>query len=660
MMLEENNKPPTNTGQKKINPYVLDRRDFLKITGAAVGMFAFGNVLGNAMPKAYAEMFQPVALPTLDATTIPKFVDQLVIPPTYVPDPRTGLFTVDVKQQTQQILPTTDTLGNQTGFGPSHVFAYGGNVRDPVTCRTVPFRNAPGATFEAIKGKPLMVKYLNNITVPHLFAVDPSIHWANPNNIPGTPPWPPFPPGVPQAQFPVPIVTHLHGGEVPSDFDGGPNSWFTNNFGIKGPAFTTSLFTYPNSQQGTTLWYHDHVMGMTRLNVYSGLAGFYLLRDPADQVGPLLPKGKFEIPIAIQDRSFYVLNEQTKTNDLAFNTVGDNPDIHPYWVPEFFGDAIMVNGKTWPNLNVDRGQYRFRLLNGSHARFYTLSFSNGMSFIQIGTDGGYLRCPVPLTSLTIAPGERADILVDFTRLAPGTKVRLLNSANGPFPTGDPADPNTTGQIMQFTATNAWGPRPAKLPFILNPTIPPTVAWPTLRRGPVTRTLTLNESTAAGGPKGIFLNGQMFDSPITELPKNGSTEDWQIVNLTMDTHPIHLHLIQFQLVQRQNFDMPRYMMDWMTLNGIMSDEMLPLMQPTKTLPVKDYLLGSPIKADPNEMGWKDTVRMNPNQVTTIRGRWTSQDGKPFPFDPTQGPGYVWHCHILDHEDNEMMRPYKVVK
>ena len=162
-----------------------------------------------------------------------------------------------------------------------------------------------------------------------------------------------------------------------------------------------------------------------------------------------------------------------------------------------------------------------------------------------------------------------------------------------------------------------------------------------------------------GPQMVTMNGVTFRGPITETPKTGTTEDWVIINLTADTHPIHTHLASFQLVSRQPFQAAKYFKDWMTLNAE-GPQMLPFQTPTsqRQLPPTAYLQQKPTAALPTEMGWKDTVQMNPGEVTIIRIRWTQQDGTAYPFDPTQGPGYVWHCHIVDHEDNEMMRPYTV--
>ena len=610
--------------------------------------------LGTALSASAAEEARTITVNTIDPTTIPQFVNQLTgPPPVYVPN-NDGSFTVTMSKLMQQILPPP--------FPKTEVWGYGGKAKDAVTGNPLGvITNSPGPSFEAKRGKPVQVKWVNKISTPHLFAVDPTIHWANPNNmVMPSPPFNPFPPGYAQAESPVPLVTHLHGGETPSTSDGGPEQWFTQN-GIHGPDYSTdkptsanaAVYTYPNEQRAATLWYHDHALGMTRLNVMSGLAGFYLLRDSKDPIAPLLPNGKYEVPLAIQDRIF------NENGSLFFPTEGNVPEVHPYWQPEFFGDTIMVNGLVWPNMNVNRATYRFRLLDGSNARFYTLTFDNGMSFTQIGTDGGYLKSPVTLKTVTLAPGERADILVDFSKLAPGTKVVLKNSAPTPFPDGDPPVTGTTDTIMQFTVKAKTGPGMPVLPALLNPTL--VGPFPNLPSPDKTRVLILWELlNQTPGPTfeesmGVFLDGKMWDSPISEFPEQGSTEDWKIVDTTGDTHPIHLHLVQFQLVSRQRLNISGYLADWLALNGqppFMNQVVTPL-DPTP------YLKGSPRPPAPNEMGWKDTIQMNPGEVTIIRARWAQQDGLPYGFDATKGPGYVWHCHIIDHEDNEMMRPYKVV-
>lgn len=602
----------------------------------------------------------------INPADIPKYVTRLEKPPVYQPYiitdknnskvPGTAkikrhIYYIDILELKQQILPE--------GYPPTTVWGYGGLIKDPLTGHTRYSKSSPGATFEAIQNVPVMVSWVNRLKNPHLFAVDPTLHWANPNHMPMEPPkpWPAFPPGFYDAQRPVPVVIHLHGGEVPSVYDGHPEAWFTCN-GKTGDKFRTATYTYPNSQEAATLWYHDHALGITRLNLYAGLAGFYLLRrkKPEKTSSPQirkfsLPDGKYEIPLLIQDRSF------REDGSLLFHNAGNNPEVHPYWMPEFFGDIITVNGKTWPNLDVERRQYRFRLLNGSNARFYNLKLSNGLEMTQIGSDGGFLPGPAVLYSLLLAPAERADILIDFSGMEPGTKILLLNDANAPYPGGNPPDPDTAGQIMQFTIPcDALSfVKPGKLPDRLN-------KLPSLAPDSPKRTLTLFEANGTNGALELLLNGQKWSYPISETPSAGSTEEWDIVNLTPDTHPIHLHLVQFRLLNRQFINTAEFADTWLKMNG-----MPPFTHPAEVPDTEPYLIGKPLVPDSNELGWKDTLRMNPGQVTRILVRFTPQKipsgaSKPgenlYPFDPSAGPGYVWHCHILDHEDNEMMRPYKV--
>jgi FtsP/CotA-like multicopper oxidase with cupredoxin domain/fibronectin type 3 domain-containing protein len=375
------------------------------------------------------------------------------------------------------------------------------------------------------------------------------------------------------------------------------------------------------------------------------------------------------MPLVFQDRAFL--------DDGSFNfpAVGVQPAVHPYWVPEFFGDTIMVNGLVWPNMDVDQGVYRFRLLDGSNARFYTISFevTSGpdtgliLPFTQIASDGGYLTAPVPLTELTFAPGERAEILVDFSGLAPDSTILVKNTANENWPDGLPVNPDTVGQLMQFTVIGAPGEAPPALPTPLNPTLP---TFPTLGSPSVTRTLTLVEvlDPITDVPLELLLDGQAWLNPVYEIAMAGDTEEWIILNPTADSHPIHLHLVQFQVISRQPFDDLTYYPDWLALNG----GTLPLTSPTLNLPsLAPYILGPEVAPPPTEEGWKDTIMMNPGEITRIRIRFAPTDApisgpgaptpgmNPYPFDPTLAPGYVWHCHIIDHEDNEMMRPMEII-
>lgn len=510
--------------------YILEKN--MKIVATVLTIIlAFSSILmvfepATAAPKANAGL--------LDPKTIPKYTNQLTgAPPVYTPEYSTATadyYTVDVTAFQQQVLPTIDAKGNPTGFGTTDVWGYGGQTTAGYIA------NAPGPSFEATRDRDIYVRYQNKLTgVSHMFAVDPTLHWANPTNIPMmiattqalnglAPIYPPGYNGVPQvtaqgtlnpdgwnAQAPVPIIPHLHGGEVQSTSDGFPDSWFTPN-GLQGAGYNTELtnwvnpntgvfdvpvqnneavFNYPNSQPATTLWYHDHALGITRLNVMSGLAGFYLLRDTADTTAraAYIPPVQYEMPIVIQDRTF------TSTGQFFYPSAGINLE-HPYWIPEFFGDTIMVNGLVWPNMNVDQGAYRLRLLDGSNARFYTMSFDNKMPFTVIGSDGGYLPAPVTVKELTMGPGERYDVIVDFSNVPAGTKLIMKNTAEAPYKGGGggtPANPQTVGQIMQFTVTaNAgWTPT-APIPTALN-------TIPTLPTSTTTRQLTLMEVMGAGGP-----------------------------------------------------------------------------------------------------------------------------------------------------------------
>jgi spore coat protein A, manganese oxidase len=595
----------------------------------------------------------------LNADLIPKFVNQLTGPlpvfkPTVTTDPITGNITgysysVTAKQQMQRVLPAP--------YPETPVFAFGGDAYDPVTGASLgTVYSVPGPTFQTIRGVPVEITWINGITVPEMLPVDPTLHWANPNNISSavianTA----FPPGYPGAQASVPLVVHLHGAEVQSSSDGNPEAWYTAD-GKHGPAYNTTrtttnnsaVYSYPNQQQATTLWYHDHSLGLTRINVLSGLAGLYLISDRNDTVNASMPQGKYDMPLVISDRAFY------DNGSLLLSPDGVNPTIHPYWGPEFFGNVTCVNGKAWPNMDVDQGQYRFRITDISNARFYTLSMSNGMSFKLIGSDGGYMKTAVNLTELTVAPAERAEILVDFSALAPGTKVVLMNSANAPFPGGDPVDPNNTAVVMQFTVKASAGHNAAVLPQNLNPTL--TGAFPNLPSPVKTRNLTLVEIAGDGGPLASLLNGQMWDAPVSETPTLGTTEDWRIIDGTEDAHPIHIHLIQFQVVSRQTLNIERYMENWTMVNGAP-----PFMNATIDVNFTPYLTGSPRGPEPYEQGWKDTIQVLPGEVTVLRMRFAPVDyanSTTYPFDATSGPGYIWHCHILDHEDNEMMRPYVV--
>jgi len=532
----------------------------------------------------------------LDPLTQPKFVNPLPLPGVIQPTTPGGTdYNVSISQFSQQ-LGLYDPVSGQPLS--TTVWGYNGSY--------------PGPSFEATKGVPINVTWTNDLVgrngkpLPHLLPVDTSLDWAFTNT------------RYSIAKNGVPVVTHLHGGHTESASDGLPEQWFTPRFKQTGVDFVKQTFHYANDQNAASLWYHDHALGITRLNVYAGLAGFYNLRDPAVESALNLPSGKYEVPIAIQDRMFTADGQlyYPSTPPLAGQP---NPSI----LPEFFGDHILVNGEAWPFLNVEPRKYRFRLLNGSDSRVYTLRLSSGTSFTQIGGDQGYLPAPVTLTQLTIAPGERADVIVDFAGLQ-GQQVIIRNNAKTPFPSGTAADPQTVGQIMAFNVGTTITVPDAPIPATLVPVSP-------LVQSGATRQLLLSEGTDQYGRLEVMLgtikDGRLtFRAPVTENPNLNDVEVWEIYNDTPDTHPIHLHLVQFQVLGRQKFSATT---DPVTgaLTGV-------------------NLVGNASGPAAGETGFKDTVQMNPGEVTRIIAK----------FDL---PGkYVWHCHILSHEDNEMMRPYCV--
>jgi FtsP/CotA-like multicopper oxidase with cupredoxin domain len=722
------------------------------------------------------------AQPTLDPLTIPKYQDPLIVPPampkaaqSQVYDFKTGQwvdnYEIEVTQFEQYILP--QSMGKKTT-----VWSYSA-VGHPET------KNYPAFTIEAIEGRPTRVKWINNLVdasgtpLPHLLGnvVDQTLHWANPpatgcadgtnrTDCRGTDPTP--------YTGPVPIVTHVHGAHVGPESDGYPEAWwlpkgapaeytsggtlFDDYVGTP-PGEGYAVYQYPNTMRPTTLWYHDHALGMTRLNVYAGPAGFFLVRGPEETalgfpgIAPQeneSPFGQyFELPVVIQDRSFNDDGSLFYPDNRAFfeglTTVGpgqdlDIPfigdptgtglpsDISAIWNPEAFFNTMVVNGRTWPYVDVDRSTYRLRLLDGCNSRFLIVKLvyldpagdgdpNNSANWVdltnefrQIGADGGFLPRVVAKDRLLMAPAERADVLVNFQAInrqladagipVADRAVYLVNvGPDEPFGGGEPdadfdaADPATTGQIMKFVIKPGHtydNLTTATLNGRLLGTDPLVVRSGGQYVDPVSgapvkvRTLSLNEEVsglicAAFGPDSIkdvtalsgAVPGANFeadctayevaynaslgitdpDDPnwvtvepmgpkaavlgtldpvtklstpllwmdaITENPQIGDTEVWEVYNLTMDAHPIHLHLVQYQLLDRQQLD--------------------PLtLQP---------LPGTRTRALPEERGLKDTSIMYPGEVTRLAAH----------FD--MAGLYVWHCHIVEHEDNEMMRPYIV--
>lgn len=705
------------------------RREFLKLASASVLAWVLTSKTGLRR-IVYAQ----IPGGTLDPGSVSKYQTPMLIPPAM---PRAGVikrrggknadyYEISMKQFDQQILPA--------GMPATTVWGYGA-VRSS-SKRGLLLHNAPSLTIEARARRPVRVKWINELMdadgnyLPHLLPVDPTLHWANVpqlvgmNGIAGPDRRPDFSGKsyVPLADFsdpdteytqytgPVPIVTHVHGAVgVGDESDGYAEAWYlpaannipvgyategtwydffaakaAANFGASwGPGFAT--FQYPNDQRASTVWYHDHTLGMTRLNVYAGPAGFYIIRGgpsgddavidtrfgttavlpgPAPKENDKFPSNKtyYEIPIAIQDRSFNtdgsLFYPDTRAffenpDQAALDAYPGNPfiphtDISPIWTPEFFGNMIMVNGNTWPYQKVEQRRYRLRFLNGCQSRFLILDFNQipGVEVWMIGNEGGFLTTPVNLTAnngnrLLLGLAERADVIVDFTNVPLGQYVLANVGPDEPFGGGvpgvdfDPADPASTGQIMEFHVVPAFAPDPTTPPQFLQ--LP---AVPGLPPATVTRPLALLEEmsayfddapaetllgTIAGDPNaapGVWTK-RLWAEPVTENPAVGTTEVWEFYNATGDAHPMHVHEVVFEVVNRQ---------------PIFVDE------DTKQVQVVPGSLPTP--PEPWETGYKDTVIAYPGEVTRVKAQFNK-------------PGqYVWHCHIVEHEDNEMMRPYRI--
>jgi spore coat protein A, manganese oxidase len=517
------------------------------------------------------------------------------------------------------------------GIGPASTYCYQGAGDDPPTYL--------GPTLVAQRGTPLELSMANDLGEHPLAAfVDvQSVH------------------GATEADRTAPrAATHLHGGNTRPDSDGGPEDTFTPG--------NSWNYTYDNDQESAGIWYHDHALGITRLNVYAGLAGGYLIRDANDpgEGSTGLPAGGYEVPLILQDRMF------TPSGQLDYPLGAGT-----VWAPEMFGDVPTVNGTARPQLAVDRTRYRFRVFNGSNSRVYDLRLrvvTTGatLPFHQIGTDGGLLDAPVPLTALILSPGERADLLVDFSGLPAGARVLLSNNARTPYPNGPRAlvrGGSPLRDVMEFTATGGFvapPPLPGNLRAATHP-VPrlSTAIGPSTR----TRTMTLVEIMGALQPMMALLNNRMFHSEDYAAPdqhvQQNSLEVWELVNTTADAHPIHVHLVQFQVLNRQKFAVGGYLAA--AYPGMMMEGTGAYPPP----PVTPFLRGGAKPPAANEAGWKDTVLAMPGEVTRIALPFGQPAGLPPVASPRVWPtteaavsDYVWHCHILEHEDNDMMQRYRI--
>lgn len=446
------------------------------------------------------------------------------------------------------------------------------------------------------------------------------------NNLPAVyPTWLPVDTRLTPLGDQVRVMAHLHGGFVAADSDGNP-AVTPNGFG-QGETQTVIYTNQAPQMPASLLWFHDHGLGTTRLNVFAGLAAGYVLRDQFDtgvEPNPIgIPGGAYEIPLVIQDRMF-------------------NPDgtlLYPRstipgvtWIGEYFGDVMLVNGKVWPFLNVEPRLYRFRILNGCNSRILNLDLG-GVRMWQIGAEGGMWDIPVPMKQVVLAPSERADLIVDFRAMAGQTLV--MKNMKPPKPIATPAPPLTT--VMQVrVGTTVTQPGPNTIPASL-PGRAANLPGPSR-----TRYITLNE--VAAGTAGWFLNlnGLHFGDPAGTLtPTAGTVEDWVYINTTADTHPMHTHLFTHQVIGRTPFDVAAYVAAHGGPSGVPGG-----IDPTP------FATGPMLPPEPEERGFKDAVKANPDYFTTIRARFD------LPAGVTGPQSYVHHCHIIEHEDNDMMQIFTV--
>lgn len=627
----------------------------IRLNAMLVGLVWSLPLAGCALddPEDLAATEQAVGDPSpdqvpLDPTTIPRFAHELTIPRVFAPTVITDRgrvvrheYTVDVVQTEAQLLPP--------GFPPTRILAYSGAVRIPGSTQTEVVASSPGPVFDNTRGIPSLVRWRNAVTGPHFLPIDPTLHWANPGAIePPLAPFAAFPPGYPAAQNPVGIVTHNHGLVVVPQNDGTAEEWFTSSF-QRGPSFATRDYLKPNEQPGTQLFYHDHTMGMTRISLYSGLAGSaYYIRDPGnplDRATSPLPSGEFEIPLVMFDRAFFT------DGQLNFPRTSTNKK-NAYWQAGDGADTILVNGKVWPNLNVKRQQYRFRTLAIGNGRLFNVTLDNAgtlVPFTLIGSDGGYLPQPQVVTTVALATTERADMLVDFSVFPPGTQIIMRNAGATPV--------DTVGTIMRFTVLDT--------PAVTPPAVPGLIPRTVLATNAPRRIKTLHNHIDADGDAQRSVDGLEFTVPATEFPLVGSTEQWDLVNVGGGPHQIHLHLIEFQLLERQAINTAAYLQQWHLMNGHR-----PVSRPIVVDPTP-FLVGAPIAPLPYETGWKDTLRANAGQVMRLVARWAPQETPSngvspgqnrFPIDPVNpstDQWYLWHCHVLGHEDNDMMRKLPLV-
>ena len=755
------------------------------------GVFPGVNPANLADPQVGLSNFFTFNNPMIDNTKLQKYVTPVpnALTPGFIYTPNgtqngETLYTVSMREITQSLgviynnpLNPADPNNGCTG-APNTLWTYG-DARDNGVTNTAPTapHSYPGPTFEVMSNVPHRTIFTNELpnTSPyyHPYNIDPTLDCGP--NAPGCSPY-------------NRVVPHTHGAHVADDSDGNPDQWFTPGFAKTGhnwqpnthiPGATLGTYRFENTQEAGTVWYHDHAMGLTHLNVFAGLAGFNIIRDanelalqtpPAGGGLATLPKYPFENLLAIQDRAFDTngkmyspdrpIQDQNATlagvacdPTLPTTITPANPAISPYAcvaanlvggagttllpttpcdvtasivapvspyacpvvyftrsangavtpIPtgttppagaltfpsitgEYWGNVILVNGQVWPKQDVEKRVYRQRWLNGSDSRTYVLRLVDGVTKLpipgldiyQIGTDQGFLPAPVktmvndtsvnplptvapfPQTNgIVIMPGERVDVLIDFKKVPVGTTQVILQNLGPDFPyTGEYPDAlNLNGQlptaiVPEIMAFNVLSTLSATLDT-MDPTLITSLRAATIPAltPTATRTLYLAERVDRFGRLTLTINGVDYMTALDQIIPLGATEEWDIVNLTPDGHPMHPHLVAHEVINRQ---------DLITAAGLPFDAgvnvpFLPLLGTTVPVqfngiapnPAMPTATGTIYPPAPNEVGvMKDTIFVPPGKVTRIKAI----------FDI---PGlYVFHCHILSHEENDMMRPFGV--
>lgn len=537
----------------------ITRRDFLRGAGGVLTLAALPRVHASMSmpmtPQGVAPTLAPPDRPLVNPVTLARYVDALPVPSVARPsgqrahasEPKRLLDYYRMEMRACRVklhrdIPATSLWGYQGQF--------------------------PGPTIEAQRDQPLLVEWVNALPAQHFLPIDYTVHGAGKD--------------VPQVR----TVTHLHGARVNADADGYPEHWYTPGH--------SALYRYGNGQDAAALWYHDHAMGITRLNIYAGLFGSYLIRD-ADEAKLGLPSGAQELPLMLCDRLL-------GTDGSLYYPVSSDP--HAPWVMQLNGNLPVCNGKIFPYAEVEPRAYRLRIVNVANFSFFDLTLSHDLPLQQIGTDQGLLPAPLQRERIMLYPAERADVLIDFSAMA-GKQIELRHQGKG---------------IVQFRVGGQQVKRevlPTRLREV--PRIDPAHAVKHRR-------MTLEEiDDASGNAFEMRLDGKAWEDPISETPVQDSIESWEFVNVTGDAHPIHLHLVRFQLLDRRPFDL----FAWNARRELI-------------------FTGPAQSPEPHELGWKDTVRADPGMVTRIAMRFEGEPGR-----------YVWHCHFLEHEDKQMMRPYQLL-